>query len=284
MAYMFGNSFGRALLTLALCISGSGATLEAAELQSDTIAAFNRYMAATQMRFATELRPGGAFLYIDSLPADAKHDSYQQLKSGGILVQKMETRMPGGDSEIPHGMVHHWAGLIYIPGVTLAQVLPIVKDYSHREQIYRPDVIASRMIEHKGDDYKIFFRLYQKKFTTVIFNTNYDVHWGQVDPNKLYSNSYSTRIAEVKDSAQPDGEEIAAGSDHGYLWRLNTFWRFEESDGGVYMQCEAVSLTRDMPPGLGWLLRPLVTSIPKQSLNRALGQTREAVLQLARHE
>ncbi|HEY2115812.1 MAG TPA: hypothetical protein VGJ51_12015, partial [Candidatus Angelobacter sp.] len=93
------------------------------------------------------------------------------------------------------------------------------------------------------------------------------------------SNSISTRIAELKDPNKPDGEQLPVGTGHGYLWRLNTYWRFEEKDGGVYLQCEALSLTRDMPIGLGWLLKPLVTSIPKASLNRALGQTRNVVQQ-----
>jgi hypothetical protein len=174
-------------------------------------------------------------------------------------------------------MVHHWVGLVFIPGVTLASTLPVVKDYDRRAELYKPDVSASRTIAHNGEDYKMFLRLHQKRFTTVDFNTTYDVHWGQVDPTKVFSNSISTRIAEVKDPARPDGEELPVGSGHGYLWRLNTYWRFEEKDGGVYLQCEALSLTRDMPTGLGWLLRPLVTAIPRQSLNRALGQTRKVV-------
>jgi hypothetical protein len=128
----------------------------------------------------------------------------------------------------------------------------------------------------------MFLRLHQKRFTTVDFNTTYDVHWGSVDSTKVYSNSISTRIAEVKDPNKPDGEELPVGAGHGYLWRLNTYWRFEEKDGGVYLQCEALSLTRDMPTGLGWLLKPLVTSIPKQSLNRALGQTRTVVIEEAK--
>jgi hypothetical protein len=128
----------------------------------------------------------------------------------------------------------------------------------------------------------MFLRLHQKRFTTVDFNTTYDVHWGSVDSGKVYSNSISTRIAEVKDPAKPEGEELPVGTGHGYLWRLNTYWRFEEKDGGVYLQCEALSLTRDMPTGLGWLLKPLVTSIPKQSLNRALGQTRTVVTEEAK--
>src|SRR5258708_30499037 len=103
------------------------------------------------------------------------------------------------------------------------------------------------------------------------------MQWGQVDAGKMYSHTISTRIAEVKDADKPEGEELPVGAGHGYLWRLNTYWRFEEKDGGVYLQCEALSLTRDMPAGLGWLLKPLVTSIPKASLNPALGQTRKVV-------
>jgi hypothetical protein len=254
----------------------------AAELKPKTTAAFDRYVAATEARFANELRPGGPFLYIDALNNDERQKAYEQLKQGEVLVEKLETKAPGVSSDIPDGMIHHWVGLVFIPGATLAQTLAVVKDYDRRAELYKPDVIASHTISHHGDDYKMFLRLRQKKFTTVVFNTDYDVHWGQVSPGKVFSNSISTRIAEVKDPDKPEGEELPVGAGHGYLWRLNTYWRFEEKDGGVYMQCEALSLTRDMPTGLGWLLKPLVTAIPKQSLNRALGQTRTVVLDEAK--
>jgi hypothetical protein len=260
-----------------LCAAAWCSTARAAELKQMTTTAFDRYVAATEARFANELRPDGPFLYIDAMNPDAKRQAYDQLKNGEILVQRLETKAPGVSSDVPDGMVHHWVGLIFIPGVTLAKTLPIVKDYDRRAELYKPDVTASRTLAHNGDDFKMFLRLHQKKFTTVDFNTTYDVHWGSVDSTKVYSNSISTRIAEVKDPDKPDGDELPVGTGHGYLWRLNTYWRFEEKDGGVYLQCEALSLTRDMPTGLGWLLKPLVTSIPKASLNRALGQTRTVV-------
>jgi hypothetical protein len=260
------------LITIAVCQFAA-----AAELKQKTTSAFDRYVAATEARFAGELRPGGAFLYIDGLNVDQKSAAYSQLKQGEVLVEKLETKAPGVSSDIPDGMIHHWVGLIFIPGVTLAQTLPVVKDYDRRAELYKPDVIASRTTSHHGDDFTMFLRLRQKKFTTVVFNTDYAVHWGKVSPNQVFSNSISTRIAEVKDPDKPDGEELPVGTGHGYLWRLNTYWRFEEKDGGVYLQCEAISLTRDMPTGLGWLLKPLVTSIPKASLNRALGQTSKVV-------
>jgi hypothetical protein len=257
---------------LSLAVPGT-----AAELKPKTTAAFDKYVSATEARFANQLKPGGAFLYIDAFSADDKKNAYDQLKRGEILIEKLETNPPGPD--VPDGMVHHWVGLIFIPGATMAQALPVLKDYDRRAELYKPDVTASRTISHQGNDYKMFLRLYQKKFTTAIFNTEYAVHWGEVDPAKVYSNSISTHIAEVKDTDHPDGEEWPVGQGRGYLWRLNTYWRFQEKDGGVYLQCEALSLTRDMPIGLGWLLKPLVTSIPKASLTRALGRTREVVLQ-----
>jgi hypothetical protein len=264
-----------ALLLTAIVFSQAA---PAAELKQKTTAAFDRYVAATEARFVNELKPGGPFLYIDALKIDDRQKAYAQLKQGEILVQKLETKAPGVSAEgVPDGMVHHWVGLIFIPGVTLAQTLPVVKDYDRRAELYKPDVIASRTKWHKGDEYKMFLRLHQKKFTTVVFNTDYDVHWGAASATKVFSNSISTRIAEVQDPDKPDGPELPVGTGHGYLWRLNTYWRFDEKDGGVYLQCEALSLTRDMPYGMGWLLKPLVTSIPKASLNRALGQTRIVV-------
>jgi hypothetical protein len=268
---------------LFLCLLGLCAASSAAQLSAKTTASFDRYVTATEARFAKELRPDGTFLYIDALPADARKNSYDQLKRGEILVEKLETRQPGVSADVPDGMLHHWVGLVFIPGATMASALPVVQDYNHRAELYKPDVIAARILAQQGSDYKIFMRLYQKRFTTAIFNTEYDIHWGKVDASRMYAHSVSTRITEVKDSAKPEGEAYPVGEGRGYLWRLNTYWRFEEKDGGVYLQCEAISLTRDIPTGFGWLLRPLVTAIPKQSLNRALGQTRTVVLQQTKH-
>lgn len=273
------KSFSLAILTFLLSMRMAAS---AAELKPKTAEAFDKYVAATQQRFAAELKPGGAFLYIDSFSADKRNADYARVKSGEILIEKLHTRAPGVHKDVPDGMVHHWVAVVFVPGVTLAQVLPVVKDYADRAELYKPEVIASRLISHRGNDYKIFLRLYQKKFTTVVFNSDYDVHWGEVTPDEYYSNSISTRITQVKDADHPEGPEYPPGAGTGYLWRLNTYWRFEQKDGGVYIQCEALSLTRDIPYGLGWLIKPLVTRIPKDSLNGALGRTRDVVLEKAK--
>lgn len=226
---------------------------------------------------AEELRPA-AFLYPDSLPRQDREAMYEQLRRSDVIVSRLETRIQNKRIPVPNGIIHHWVGIVFIPNTNLSHVLRVAQDYEHRAELYKPDVIASRLIWHEGSDYKIFLRLYQKKFTTVVLNTEHTIHWGEIDVQHLYSTSYSTRIAEVKNPRNPDGPEFPAGNDHGYLWRLYTYWRFAEKDGGVYVQCEAISLTRDIPFGLGWLIRPLVTSIPRQSLKGVLVRTREAVV------
>jgi len=264
------------VLVFAFCLLTLNNASAAAELKQKTTDAFNKYVAATEARVNNELH-SGPFLFVDGLAGDAMQRSYERLKKGEILVEKLDTKAPGVSSDVPDGMVHHWVGLIFIPNATLARMVPILQDYEHRADLYKPDVTASHLISHQGNDFKFFLRLYQKRFTTAVFNTEYTAHWGQVDPKKWYTHSISSKIAEVKDSDHPDGEEWPVGQGRGYLWRLNTYWRFQEKDGGVYMQCEALSLTRDIPFGLAWLLRPLVTKIPKESLDRALGQTRTVV-------
>jgi hypothetical protein len=251
----------------------------AADLKPKTNEAFDHYVAATEARFPQEFRPGGQFLYIDRLGPEEKRAAYQALQHGDVRIENVESKAA---SIAPGGMVHHWVGIIFIPGATLANTLPIIKDYGRRAEYYKPDVIAAKLLTHQGDDYTIFLRLRQKKFTTAIFNTSYAIHWGEVDARHVYSNSVSTRVTEVKDTSKPDGEDLPVGTGNGFIWRLNSYWRFQESDGGVYIQCEAVSLSRDIPTGLGWLLESMVNGLPKDSLMRVLTRTREIVQEAAK--
>src|SRR5262249_34264225 len=157
-----------------------------------------KYVAATEARMGEELKPGSAFLYPDHPapnPSEEMRDAYARLKRGEILIERQETKLDDKEVEVPEGMVHHWVGLAFIPGANLAQTLAVVQDYNHRAELYKPEVVASHVISHQGDDYKIFMRLFEKRFTTVVFNTEYAIHWGRVDEKRLYSNSISTRVA-----------------------------------------------------------------------------------------
>jgi hypothetical protein len=266
------------VLSLVLALIGVwGTTARAAELKPATAAAFEKYVAATEVRINSEIRSGTPFLFVDDLPPQAKKNSYQQLQRGEILIRHLKTQVPGDRFAVPDGLIHHWVGVAFIPGASLATALPILTDYDHRVEYFKPDVIASRVMDRQGEHFKLFVRFNQKQFTTVVYNTEYDVLWTHLDPAHVVSRSASTRIAEVKDASRPDGPELPVDQGHGYLWRINTYFRFLERDGGLYIQCEAISLSRDLPTGLGWLLRPFVTIVPKHGLTRMLGQTRTVV-------
>jgi hypothetical protein len=112
---------------LIVCLVGLSLSSRAAELKQKTSTAFDNYVAATEARINSELRPGGIFLYVDALQTDTMKSSYEKLMNGEVLVEKRETKGPGLSSDVPDGMVHHWIGIIFIPGVTLAQLLPIVQ-------------------------------------------------------------------------------------------------------------------------------------------------------------
>lgn len=248
--------------------------LAAAELKPETVAAFDRYVAATEQRIQRELE-GGPFLFVDELPEPQRQEQQARLKQGEVLIRKLETSDGGKKLEAPDALVHHWVGLVFIPGATLDRTLAFVQDYDHHQQHYAPEVVRSRLLERQGDHFRIFYRLRKKKVITVVLNTEYDARFVRDSPTRAHSASYSTRIAEVENAGEPGEREKPIGHDGGFMWRLDTWWRFEERDGGVYVQCEAVSLTRDVPTGLGWLIKPFITGIPKESLQFTLGKTRE---------
>jgi hypothetical protein len=138
-------------------------------------------------------------------------------------------------------------------------------------------VLDSKTLSHNGNDFRIYLRLMKKKVITVVLDTEHEVHYRQVDATRWASRSYSTRIAEVSNPGRRDERELAPDTGHGFLWRLDSYWRFEERDGGVYIECEAVSLTRDVPTGLGWLIEPIIRKLPRESLENTLRSTRNAI-------
>jgi hypothetical protein len=248
----------------------------AADLKPATDAAFKHYVQLSEQRMQTELS-SGPFLWVAGLPAQQRQEVYERLKRGEVVTQKLETLEGGAPIPVPGGLIHHWLGVVFIRGASLKQTLALLQNYDEHSRIYAPRVLRSKLIQHDGDDFKVFLRLRDKNIITVVLDTEYDVHYVRLDPARAYSNSYSTRVAEVERVGQKDEDEKPAGHDNGYLWRLDSYWHFWERDGGVYVQLEAISLTRDIPEGLGWLIRPFITSIPRESLVFTLNRTREAV-------
>ena len=250
----------------------------AAELKPEAVQGFDRYVQLTEQRIESELLPGGAFLWIDGLPEARRSDAYARLQHGEVITGRLETRDSAGLFRLPGALIHHWVGTVFIPGASLEQVLTLVQDYDHHREYYSPEVVKSRILERTGNDFKIHLRLKQKRIITVVFDTEHEVHYAHLDAKRAHSRSYSSRIVQVEHPGEMRERPLPAGKDGGFLWRLNSYWRFSETGPGVYVQCEAISLTRDIPPGLHWLIGPFIQSIPRESLDFTLRSTRTAVL------
>ncbi len=262
---------------LGLSAQEANAGAGAVSLKPETIAAFDDYVRLTDARSNEELRRGTNLLWIDALPESDRGQAYEELKRGEVKVQRLETRDGGQKIRCPGGMIHHWAGAVFIPGATLRDVLRVLQDYDHQAQYYAPDVERSKIESHDDDHFLVFLRFRRHKVITVVLNTQHDVRYFHDSNTREHSRSSAVRIAEVENPGKANEREKPAGEDGGFLWRMETWWRMEERDGGVYVQSEAVSLTRDIPAGLGWLIGPFVTSIPKETLAFTLEATRRAV-------
>lgn len=259
-------------------LAGQAPELLSAELKSETLEAFARYLQATEARIDHDLTRPGAFLYLEGLPEPRRSQALAALKRGEIFTQRLETRDHSGQGiRAPGGIIHHWLGAVFISGVSLRQVRDVLQDYDHHQDIYT-EVVRSRLVRRDGDDFIIFYRLRKHKVITVTLDMEHSARYALVDAVHGHSRSHATRIAEVENAGQPNEHEKPVGHDSGFLWRLDSDWRFEQRDGGVYAECESVSLTRDIPTGLGWLIRPFIAGIPKESLESTLGSTRSAVL------
>jgi hypothetical protein len=249
----------------------------AAEAQPKASAAFGHYVQLTEARLDADLQHDDRFLWVDSLPATRRQAELTRLKRGEIILGRLETRALGQPIEVPDGMIHHWIATVYLPGVGLDRVVPILQDYDRHAQLFAPAVVRSKLRSRVGDDFKMYLRLTRTKVLTVVLDTENDVHYTRPGPSRVEFRARSTSVREVEDAGTPRESIKPPGEGRGFMRRLNTYGRLEERDGGTIVQFETVSLSRDIPFGLGWLIGPFVTSVPKESLVFTLETLRSRV-------
>jgi hypothetical protein len=266
-----------AMFVLAIAISAA-TVCAAAGPQSVTAKAFDDYIRKTESRFADELLHGSNFLWIDGLSSEERSKAYEDLRAGRVAVENARGPKTTGALPVLSGLIHDWKGIVFVPGVSLDEAVALLKDYDHDDDYFSPDVIRSKLLAHDGEQFHVYLRLRRKYVVTAVFDTEYDVHYAKLNASRAASQSRSTRIEEIQNAGQSNEQKLNAESDHGFLWRLNSYWRFEQANGGVFIQCEAISLSRDVPDGLGWAVKPFIEQIPRESLRFTLEATRAALL------
>jgi hypothetical protein len=275
-------SLGGILLLQGTRALSSPAETPPAKLRPRTAEAFEKYVSLTEARNNDELRRSRDLLWIDSLPELERKKAYNALSQGEVAMQQRHTREADKQIACPGGMIHHWEGVVFIPDAHLDDALHVLQDYDKHSTYYSPDVERSKLESRAENHFRVFLRFRRKKLITVVINTEHGIDYFRDSPAQAHSRSSATRIAEVENAGQSDEREKSHKDDGGYLWGMETWWRMVEKDGGVYVQSEVVSLTRDIPAGLGWMIGPFVNSIPKETLSFTLEATRKAVLSQSR--
>jgi putative flippase GtrA len=238
------------------------------ELTAATIAAWQQYERQVDDRYERSTAADMFFV----------HDTFKlapgwraQVTGGQVSMVRVPSFAPGAaEPSVPDGRIHHWAGAVFIPGVTLDHVLRYLRDRAGRESEAFDDVLSSKLLARDGERLRIYMKLRRESVITVTYNTEHAVEYRRLNQARASSRSVATKIAELESAGTPQEREKPVGNDHGFLWRLNAYWRYEQVDGGVLIECESASLSRGVP----LLLRPFVTGtverIARESLQKTL--------------
>ncbi len=237
-----------------------------AELKPETTAAYQKYIAALDTQIAAQDHSQSGFLWIDRDPGRR-----QAVRRGEIATQKVTSL------SVPQGMIQHWIGGVFLPGATLAQVERVDQDYADYGKIYGPDVSRVRVLSHEGNHFVVSYRITKTKVLTAVMDTVHAIDYLPLSSTRMAVQSRSESVRQVEDAGTPSERDLAEGEGSGFLWAMNSYWRMEERDGGVYVECEAITLSRDVPFGLGALVDPILQSFAEESLKKTIEAKRRAV-------
>jgi hypothetical protein len=249
-------------------------TEQPVQLKPRTLEAFDAYIHHTEMEMEQTLGGRGPFLWSELKPERA-----QEIGRGQVLAQFCAGP---GPIKVSDGLIHDWVAAALISDSTIEEIFAVIQDYDNHKNIYKPEVIDSKLINRDDNNFQIYLRLLKKQIITVVLDTNHEVHYRPVGRTRWVCSSYTTRIAEVENAAGRDERVLQPDTGHGFLWRLYSYWRFEEREADAVVECRAISLTRDVPFGLGWAIQPIIQKLPRESLIKTIEATRRALHARAR--
>lgn len=208
--------------------------------------------------------------YVKSAEAGMDWKPHLAVKSKDIEVSPWQGKTP---ITVENGLIHDWIASALIPGATSEKALAIFQDYGEYKRIFGPEVVDSRLLSHQGSRWHTWLHLKRRSVMTVELHTEYDVDYRPLGSERWAILSRSIKINELDGS----GKELPAGTGLGFLWRMNTYWLIEPHSDGLYVECRSLCLTRDVPTGLGWIVKPMVSTVPRDTLKSTVEQLRMAL-------
>ena len=244
------------------------ATSRGAELKDKTLKTWDAYVQTIDAQMQGRIQ--GSFLWVDEDP-----DRVARVRAGKILVSPVGEKNP---KPVPSGLIHDWIGAAFIPNARLSDVLSAVRDYDRYKEFYKPTVVDARSLGTDGGCDKYSMRVVNNETVAeTALDSEYEACYLRLDELRWYSTAHTTRVQEIRHYGRPDEQELPPDQGSGYVWRLYSIARFEERDGGVYIELEAIALSRDIPVGVRWLVDPIVRRVSRNTLLISLQQMEQAV-------
>jgi hypothetical protein len=169
----------------------------------------------------------------------------------------------GSTIDVGSGTISDWSGSVFVVGATVDQVL-------HRLQYPgtpppQQDVVSSRVLARGDDSLRVYIRLVRKSIVTVAYDTEHEMTFRRWSPVLATARSVATRIEEV------------GGGDHGFLWRLHSYWRYDQAKGGVVVSLESLTLSRHLPMLVKHFAGAIISGIARESMVRTLEALKQYV-------
>jgi len=244
----------------------------AATLKQETVAAWDAYVESVQANLQERIKPGGCFLWTFERPERAA-----KVHAGEILVVPAPEH-GSNPKAVPGGLIHHWMGAVFLPGLTIQQVLEVTRDYDRYKDFYRPSVIESAALARDDGNDQFSMRIMNRAlFLKIALDADYQATYVPVDANRAYNISRTTRLQEIDEYGGSAEHKAPEGEGTGYIWKLLSIARLEQRDGGVYLELEAIALSRDIPAPARFFVDSIVRRISRNSLSISLEQTRAAL-------
>ena len=219
------------LCTIIIGLLAASPGLLLAQPSPPATSAFNSYVATVESRLARQHGSPDTFL----APIGTAPNGEVSLHRGQLIVEQLT---PAGGAASPGALLHHWRGTAFVPGGKAADFERLMRDFNAYPQHFSPQVLRASVLTQHGDHLEAAMRVRQKHVITVVMDTAYDITFARFDAQHGSSISRSTRISEIDSPGTVFERALSSSEEHGFLWRLNTYWSYEERDGGLYIQVE----------------------------------------------
>lgn len=244
-----------------------------AQLRPETLNAWECRIQSAESHLRSEAAE--QVLWIDKVPGRR-----ERVRNGEIVASPTSGK---AFRTIPHGLIHDWTGAVFIPGVSIPDVVVVLRDYSRYAEYYGPTVRSAQLL-HRDDDRDSFRIRYLRKafFVTVVIDIEYDVQYCRAGEHRWFSIARSTSVQQIQNYGQPGERILPVDAGSGYVWRAAGISEFEQKDGGVYLEQESIALSKPIPVAFRWMIEPFVERLSRELVVGSLRQTRGAVLSRAR--